>query len=166
MSMQVQLHGVGGVDASLLLQIEDAYLAARARPDAPFAMLDALHRQSIGKHRALLQQSPTPAALEQDRQQLQQALALFVEWRDMPAAQMSSALFRLQHPPALPLDPMQAARNHIAAMEGQGLRFELQGGTFAVSPAAKLSGADKAALTECKPHILAELVRRADAWSP
>ena len=150
-------------------RIRTAYFKARQREGSPAGMLDM--RFNTMQRQLTILNNPAIGRMSDDEvaardKILADAEEVFTKWAEMPEREMTTAVYMMQHPPQPPPAPGQQAQDVLASLEQRGIRIELWHKTFRVMPSAKLEPQDKAVLSSLKAPILAELHRRADAWSP
>ena len=150
----------------------EAYDAARARPGAPWAMLDAMFNQvrvDLGRINAQVCATFRPiseATAETMREAtLIKAEAEFCRWRDMSESEARHAAYLLEHPAAPPENVELSARNLVDQLRELGVRFDVgTKGALSLSPARLVPERDRANVTRLKAAIVAEVERRADVW--
>ena len=163
-------------DASLPIEhrIRMAYTKARMLEGAPVDLLDREFQNLQARLSRATHQDwgsmngPQRTAAEQTKVRLlQEGEQFFVRWGGMSSRELVGELAKLQQQTFPPPTPEQSARQLIGMLEGvRGVRLELWHKSFRVVPAAKLSETDRAQLQAMKVHVLAELQRRSDAWTP
>ncbi|GAN55469.1 hypothetical protein [Tanticharoenia sakaeratensis] len=157
---------------ALQQQVQAAYQAARARENAPWQILDSrwnVTRHRIGQSRQ--RQCPVNSAEDRDaaareQQWLEDALAEFRRWRDMPADRMAAAAHTAMTPTQEPASADQTARVLFDGLHARGIRIEVgHKDRISVCPARLLTDADKAQLTTLRVEIATIWRQRNDVWT-